>query len=40
MIITPTQSIQRAERMVSFLFAMVQVALVLGLFWAFRAHIV
>jgi len=38
--ITPTQSMQRAERMASFLFVMVQVALVLGLFWVFKAHLV
>ena len=34
------QSMERTERMVSFLFALAQVALVLGLFWALRAHIV
>jgi len=38
--ITPTQSIHQVERMAAFLFTMVQVALVLGLFWALRAHIV
>ena len=38
--ITPTQSMARAERMASFLFVMAQIAVVLGLFWAFRAHLV
>jgi hypothetical protein len=37
--ITPTQSMKQAERM-AFLFAMAQVALALGLFWAFKAHLV
>ena len=40
MIITPTQSMERVERMASFLFAMVQIALVLGVFLALKAHIV
>ena len=38
--ITHTQAIERTERIASFLFAMVQVAVVLGLFWAFKAHLV
>jgi hypothetical protein len=37
--ITPVQSMKQAERM-AFLFALAQVALALGLFWAFKAHIV
>jgi len=37
--ITPTQSMKRVDRM-AFLFAMAQVALALGLFWAFKAHLV
>ena len=37
--ITPVQSMKQAERM-AFLFAMAQVALALGLFWAFKAHLV
>jgi hypothetical protein len=36
---SPTQSMKQAERM-AFLFALAQAALALGLFWAFRAHIV
>ena len=35
-----TQSMQQTQRMVFFLFTMAQVALVLGLFWAFKEHIV
>ncbi len=34
-----TQSMKQAERM-AFLFALSQVALALGLFWAFKAHLV
>jgi hypothetical protein len=34
-----TQSMKQADRM-AFLFAMAQVALAVGLFWAFKAHIV
>ncbi len=37
--ITPTPSMKQAERM-AFLFAMAQIALALGLFWAFKAHLV
>ncbi len=37
--ITPTQSMKQAERL-AFLFALSQVALALGLFWAFKAHLV
>jgi hypothetical protein len=37
--ITSTPSMKQAERM-AFLFALAQVALALGIFWAFRAHIV
>ncbi len=37
--IAPTQSMKQAERM-TFLFAMAQMLLALGLFWAFKAHIV
>jgi hypothetical protein len=40
MVITQTKSMKQVERMASFLFVMVQVALVLGLFWAFKAHLV
>jgi hypothetical protein len=35
----PTQSMKQAERM-ALLFALAQVALALGIFWAFRAHLV
>ena len=35
-----TQSMKQAERMTAFLFGMVQVALVMCLFWAFKAHTV
>jgi hypothetical protein len=38
--ITPTQSVKQAERMVSFLFTVAQVALVLSLFWVLRTHLV
>jgi hypothetical protein len=34
-----TPSMKLAERM-AFLFALAQVALALGLFWAFKAHLV
>jgi hypothetical protein len=34
-----TQSMKQAERM-AFLFALAQAALALGLFWAFKAHVV
>ena len=37
--ITPTNSMKQAERM-AFLFALSQVALALGLFWALKAHLV
>jgi hypothetical protein len=37
--ITSTSSMKQAERM-AFLFALAQAALALGIFWAFRAHIV
>jgi len=40
MIITQTQSMERTKRISSFLFAMIQVALVMSLFWAFKAHLV
>ncbi len=38
--LTHTQSMQKVERMASFLFGLAQVALVLSLFWAFKAHTV
>jgi hypothetical protein len=34
------QSMQKVERMASFLFGLAQVALVLSLFWALKAHTV
>ncbi len=37
--ITQTQAMKQAERM-ALLFALSQVALALGLFWAFKAHLV
>ncbi len=37
--ITQTHSMRQAERM-AFFFAMAQVALVLGLYWALKAHLV
>jgi hypothetical protein len=37
--ITQTHSMKQAERM-AFLFALAQVALALGIYWAFRAHLV
>jgi len=38
--ITHTPLMQQTERMTAFLFAVAQVALVLGIFLAFRAHLV
>jgi len=38
--ITHTPSMDRVGRMASFLFALVQMALAVGLFWALRVHIV
>jgi len=35
----PTRSMKQAENM-AFLFALSQVALALGIFWAFKAHLV
>ena len=40
MIFTPTESMKKVERMAAFLFGMAQVALVFGLFLAFKAHLV
>jgi len=40
MIITPTASMKRLERMTAFLFTMGQVGLVLCLFWVFKTHLV
>jgi len=37
--ITPTHSMKQAERM-AFFFALAQVALAAGLFWALKGHIV
>jgi hypothetical protein len=37
--ITQTTSMKQVDRM-AFLFAVAQVALALGLFWAFKAHLV
>jgi hypothetical protein len=38
--IASTQSMQKTERMATFLFTMAQVALVLSVFWVLRAHLV
>jgi len=37
---TQTLSMKRVERMTAFCFAVAQVVFALGLFWAFRAHLV
>ncbi len=40
MVISPSESMKRFERVTALLFGMAQVAMVLALFWAFKAHLV